>query len=51
MQSRFYLPNTRPGYRDYRLTEMAAIDAIPELTASERERVCELTARDMLGED
>ena len=30
---------------------MGAIDAIPELTASEREYVCELTARDLLGED
>ncbi len=30
---------------------IGAIDAIPELTASEREYVCELTARDLLGED
>ncbi|MBI4194116.1 MAG: amidohydrolase [Betaproteobacteria bacterium] len=30
---------------------MAAIDAIPELTASEREYVCELTARELLQED
>ena len=30
---------------------MGAIDAIPELTASEREFVCELTARELLGED
>ena len=30
---------------------MAAIDAIPDLTASEREYVCELTAKDLLGED
>jgi hypothetical protein len=30
---------------------MGMIDAIPDLTASEREFVCELTARDLLGED
>lgn len=30
---------------------MAAIDAIPELTASEREYICELTAKELLGED
>lgn len=30
---------------------IGAIDAIPELTASEREYVCELTARELLGED
>ncbi|MFN7088040.1 MAG: amidohydrolase family protein [Burkholderiales bacterium] len=30
---------------------MGAIDAIPGLTASEREWVCELTAKDLLGED
>ena len=30
---------------------IGAVDAIPELTASEREYVCELTARDLLGED
>lgn len=30
---------------------MGSVDAIPELTASEREFVCELTARDLLGED
>ena len=30
---------------------MGSIDAIPELTASEREFVCELTARELLGED
>ena len=30
---------------------MGMIDAIPELTASEREFVCELTARELLGED
>lgn len=30
---------------------MGMIDAIPDLTASEREFVCELTARELLGED
>jgi aminocarboxymuconate-semialdehyde decarboxylase len=30
---------------------VAGIDAIPELTASEREYICELTARELLGED
>jgi hypothetical protein len=30
---------------------MGSIDAIPELTASEREFVCELTARELLGEE
>jgi aminocarboxymuconate-semialdehyde decarboxylase len=30
---------------------MAAIDAVPELTASEREFVCELTAKELLGEE
>jgi aminocarboxymuconate-semialdehyde decarboxylase len=30
---------------------MGAIDAIPELTASEREYVCSLTALSLLGED
>ena len=30
---------------------MGAIDAIPDLSASEREFVCELTARHLLGED
>jgi hypothetical protein len=30
---------------------MAAIDAIPGLTTSEREWVCTLTAQSLLGED
>ncbi|MDH3287448.1 MAG: amidohydrolase [Betaproteobacteria bacterium] len=30
---------------------LAAIDAIPGLTAGDRERICELTARGLLGED
>lgn len=30
---------------------MAAIDAIPGLTASEREWICTLTAQSLLGED
>jgi len=30
---------------------MRGVDAIPDLTASEREFVCELTARELLNED
>ena len=58
-------PETRPleavwlGRRDYRsvwalqkeLAADRAIDAIPDLSASEREYLCELTALSLLRED